>query len=194
MNTRYDKIIIGAGIYGLYSAVYSSNKGEKVLVIEYDDTSFSRATYINQARVHNGYHYPRSYSTAIKSAKYFDRFNNDYDFAVNNTFEKIYATSSEYSWTNAEQFQKFSDAANVRCEKINSEKYFKKSMCDGVFETEEYAFDAMLIKEYYDSLIDKDPNIDIIFNARIECIKKDDENKLYNVHLNNGGVFVRIFY
>ena len=24
-----------------------------------------RATYINQARVHMGYHYPRSYSTAI---------------------------------------------------------------------------------------------------------------------------------
>ena len=29
-----------------------------------------RATYINQARVHMGYHYPRSYSTAIKSAHY----------------------------------------------------------------------------------------------------------------------------
>lgn len=60
-----DKIIIGAGLYGLYSALYCGKKNENVLVIEKDDQAFKRATYINQARVHMGYHYPRSYSTAF---------------------------------------------------------------------------------------------------------------------------------
>lgn len=68
----YDKIIIGAGLYGLYSALYCGKRGEKVLVLEYDKEPFKRATYINQARVHMGYHYPRSFSTAIKSAGYFE--------------------------------------------------------------------------------------------------------------------------
>ena len=77
----YDKIIIGGGIYGLYSALRCAKKGETIIVLEYDDTCFKRATYINQARVHMGYHYPRSYSTAIKSAGYFQRFNDDYSFA-----------------------------------------------------------------------------------------------------------------
>lgn len=68
---EFDKIIIGAGIYGLYSALFCAKKGESILVLEKDNEAFKRATYINQARVHMGYHYPRSYSTAIKSARIF---------------------------------------------------------------------------------------------------------------------------
>lgn len=69
-----DKIIIGAGLYGLYAAQKCGAAGQRVLVLERDPAPFMRATYINQARVHMGYHYPRSYSTAIKSAHYFQRF------------------------------------------------------------------------------------------------------------------------
>ena len=65
---QFDRIIIGAGLYGLYGARASAAKGMRVLVLEYDNQAFSRATYINQARVHMGYHYPRSLSTAMKSA------------------------------------------------------------------------------------------------------------------------------
>ena len=36
MDRKYDKIIIGAGLYGLYAAKRCSDKGEKVLVLEYD--------------------------------------------------------------------------------------------------------------------------------------------------------------
>jgi glycine/D-amino acid oxidase-like deaminating enzyme len=52
---KYDKIILGAGLYGLYSAVFCAKQGDSVLVLEKDATAFSRATHINQARVHNGY-------------------------------------------------------------------------------------------------------------------------------------------
>ena len=82
MENYYDKIIIGAGLYGLYSALFLGKKDYKVLVLECDNAPFKRATYINQARVHNGYHYPRSISTALKSAKYFERFNNEFGFCI----------------------------------------------------------------------------------------------------------------
>ena len=49
---RYDKIIIGAGLYGLFAAERCGRRGEKVLVLECDAGPFMRATYINQARVH----------------------------------------------------------------------------------------------------------------------------------------------
>lgn len=71
MGNKFDKIIIGAGLYGLYAAKFSSGRDEKVLVLEYDAKPFGRATYINQARVHMGYHYPRSLTTAMKSAGLF---------------------------------------------------------------------------------------------------------------------------
>ena len=46
----FDKIIIGAGLYGLYAALFCAKRGEHVLVLEYEDGPFKRATYINQAR------------------------------------------------------------------------------------------------------------------------------------------------
>ena len=98
----YDKIILGAGLYGLYAAEKCGAAGQRVLVLEKDPTPFRRATYINQARVHMGYHYPRSYSTAIKSAHYFERFCRDYDFCLLREFDQVYATSAHFSWTNAE--------------------------------------------------------------------------------------------
>lgn len=49
-----DKIIIGAGLYGLYAAQKCGAAGQRVLVLERDPAPFMRATYINQARVHHG--------------------------------------------------------------------------------------------------------------------------------------------
>ena len=145
----YDKIIIGAGLYGLYAALFCAKQNEKILVLEYDSAPFKRATYINQARVHMGYHYPRSYSTAIKSAHYFDRFNEDYDFCVHSGFQKVYATSKAFSWTNAQQFQKFCDRAKIKCDRVSPEIFFNKNLCDGAFITKEYTYDAQILKQYF---------------------------------------------
>ena len=49
MSLQYDKIIIGAGLYGMYAADFCAQRGQRVLVLEYDDAPFKRATYINQA-------------------------------------------------------------------------------------------------------------------------------------------------
>ena len=149
MIETYDRIIIGAGLYGLYSALFCGRKGKKVLVLECDPAPFRRATYINQARVHQGYHYPRSISTAIKSAGYFERFNKDYSFCINREFQKVYATSSEYSWSNGEQFKKFCKAAAIPCEELHPGRFFKEGMCDGAFLTREYTYVAMILKDYY---------------------------------------------
>jgi hypothetical protein len=149
MKSRYDKIIIGAGLYGLYAALSCVRKGQHVLVLECDSTPFRRATYINQARVHMGYHYPRSISTAIKSARYFERFYKDFGFCINREFEQIYATSEQYSWTDGMQFKKFCKAAQIPCEELHPENYFKPGMCDSVFRTREYTYDAMILKNYF---------------------------------------------
>lgn len=168
----FDKIIIGAGLYGLYSALYCGGKGEKVLVIECDSSSFMRATYINQARVHMGYHYPRSYSTAIKSAHYFKRFLDDYNFCIHKSFQQIYATSTQFSWTNANDFKRFCRAADILCDDVDINKYFKPNMCDGAFLTEEYTYDAQILKKFFLNEISKCKSVDIIYNLKIESIQE----------------------
>lgn len=169
---QYDKIIIGAGLYGLYSALFCGQKGQSILVLECDPTPFRRATYINQARVHQGYHYPRSISTAMKSAGYFERFNKDYAFCINKEFEKIYATSARYSWSDGEQFKSFCRAAHIPCEELHPGRYFKDGMCDGAFLTREYTYDAMLLKDYFLEKLKVCKNIEIQYGVNIEKIEK----------------------
>jgi len=170
----YDKIIIGAGLYGLYAAHKCGLAKQKILVLERDPAPFMRATYINQARVHMGYHYPRSYSTAIKSAHYFERFCNDYDFCLHKDFDQVYATSSNFSWTNANEFKQFCQSANIRCDGIDPNIYFKPNMCDGAFLTTEYTYDAQILKEYFLQELSKLPNVEILYNHLPESIKKVD--------------------
>lgn len=180
----YNKIIFGAGIYGLYSALHCAQKGENILVLEYDEAAFKRATYINQARVHLGYHYPRSLSTAIKSRNYFDKFNEDYDFCVNSEFEKIYSTSKNFSWTNAKQFKKFCESANIECEAVENEKYFKPDACDGVFKTKEYTYDAQILKNYFLDELSKFDNVTIKYSFRIKNVEKGE--KTYTIYGEDG--------
>lgn len=181
---NFDKIIIGAGLYGLYAALFCARKKERVLVLEWDEQPFQRATYINQARVHMGYHYPRSLSTAQKSAGYFERFVKDYEFCILKGFEQVYATSARFSWTDAGQFQKFCRAAGIRCEEISPSRYFRAGMCDGAFLTTEYTYDASLLRDYYLEKLREEKKVQICYGARLLRIYREDA--AYRVELEDG--------
>lgn len=184
MDKSYDKIIIGAGLYGLYAADFCSSRGEKVLVLECDRAPFQRATYINQARVHMGYHYPRSLSTAVKSAGYFRRFVEDYGFCIHDKFDQVYATSDKFSWTNAEQFMAFCKAAGIRCEEIAVSRYFKPGMCDGAFFTEEYTYDAGILRQYYEERLSGRQSVEMMYAVQIERIIK--RNNVFEIWFSDG--------
>jgi hypothetical protein len=184
---KYDKIIIGAGLYGLYSAIFCGRKGQNILVLECDPTPFRRATYINQARVHQGYHYPRSISTAMKSAGYFERFNKDYGFCINREFEKVYATSSEYSWSNGEQFKNFCKAANIPCEELHPSRFFKNNMCDGAFLTREYTYDAKILCDYFLEELSHYSNVEIQYGITIKRIEKLQDS--YEIFMDDGNAY-----
>ena len=172
MIVQYDKIILGAGLYGLYSALFCAQRGQRVLVLEYDDDAFKRATFINQARVHMGYHYPRSFSTAIKSAGYFNRFNEDYGFCVLTKFDQVYATSTNFSWSDANEFKIFCDAAKIRCDEVAPTRYFKEGYCDGAFLTEEYTYDAQILKRYFVEKLKEYSKVEIKYGVRLNGIEK----------------------
>ena len=183
----WDKIIIGAGLYGLYAAEFCAKQGERVLVLEWEDSPFKRATYINQARIHMGYHYPRSYATAIKSAQYFNRFVKDYDFCIHSRFDQVYATGENFSWTNREQFTQFCEAANIPCEELNPGKYFKKGLCDGAYLTKEYTYDAGILRDYFVEFLGRQSGVKIKYGVRIEKITKHAD--VYEIVLEDGQAF-----
>lgn len=167
-----DKCIIGAGLYGLYAALYCARRGQSVEVLELEAEPFTRATYINQARVHMGYHYPRSLSTARKSAGYFKRFTEDYGFCIHSSFDQVYATSACFSWTDAREFEKFCRDAQIPCRRLPEETYFRPGTCDGAFLTREYTYDAQILRDYFLAELAKYPGVQLHFGRRIERITK----------------------
>lgn len=178
-----DKLIIGAGLYGLYSALYCARRGQSVTVLEIEPAPFTRATYINQARVHMGYHYPRSLSTATKSAGYFKRFVEDYPFCIHSSFEQIYATSAHFSWTDAKEFQKFCEAADIPCRELPVSQYFNPGQCDGAFLTEEYTYDAHILRDFLMQEIAKYSSVKLCFERTISrIVKGSDRYEIYATH------------
>ncbi|MBI1910711.1 MAG: FAD-binding oxidoreductase [Deltaproteobacteria bacterium] len=178
MLKKYDYLIFGAGIYGLYAARLLGKRGLKVAVVEHDDGPFQRASYINQARVHHGYHYPRSISTAAKTAKYYYRFNEEFSFAVNMKFKKVYAISTVNSLTNARQFKKFCDYVNIPAVEINPELYFNNQYIESAFETEEFAFDAFVIRDRLMEQLSALKNVDFFFRTQIKDAAKSGRHYL----------------
>lgn len=171
----FDKLIIGAGLYGLYAALYCAKKGQRVAVLEMEEAPFTRATYINQARVHMGYHYPRSLSTAMKSAGYFKRFVEDYSFCIHSEFEQIYATSGHFSWTDAREFKKFCADAKIPCTPLPVERYFNENVCDGAFLTKEYTYDAHILRDYLVEELAKYPGVEFYYKREIQRIVKQSD-------------------
>lgn len=178
---KTDCIIIGAGIFGLYAASLLIKQGQQVAIIDKSVRPFSRASAINQARVHNGYHYPRSCETAEKVIEYYNKFIREFDFAINDSFEQVYAISSKGSKTSVQEFTNFCRKVNIPLQKINPDLYFNNGSVEVAFLTRECSFDFAKIRDF---LINKIGNSATYYHNT--CIKEvEKRNPSYTVILDN---------
>lgn len=178
-NQKYNFLIIGAGFFGLSIAQHLRKKypNAKILVLEMENEIMSRASYWNQSRVHNGYHYPRSLSTAIRSKENYDKFYYDWDDCILNNINSIYCISEKNSKTNSSKYEKFLseiDESNKN-EIIKYSKLFKIRNISAIYEAKEAVFDSIKIRKKFIELFDK-KNIQIKKNQRVLRIDHNEEN------------------
>src|SRR3954454_6914243 len=105
MQTNCDDAIIGGGFFGCMIALRLRKSCARVVILEEKDRLLSRASYNNQARVHNGYHYPRSSLTAFRSRWNFQRFVEEFGDCIDSSFQKYYAVARTFSKVSARQFR-----------------------------------------------------------------------------------------
>lgn len=144
---RWDGVVIGAGFFGCRVALALRQLGlRRVLLVERERDIMRRASFVNQARVHNGYHYPRSFPTAQRARENYPRFCEEYGFAIVQGMRKYYAIAKG-SRVTADQFQRFCDGIGAPCRPAWSRlaPLFDPDFVDDAFEVEEAAFDASLI-------------------------------------------------
>ena len=112
----YDVLVIGGGFYGAYISEHFAKLGKKVFLCEKEEGLMQRASFANQARVHNGYHYPRSVLTALKSRVSFPRFNAEFKACIDDSFDKYYLIGKPLGKITAQQFQGFCKRIGAPCE------------------------------------------------------------------------------
>lgn len=171
MKNRWDAIVIGGGFYGSITALYLKENGYDVIIIERDKNLLLRASYANQARVHNGYHYPRSFMTAWRSLTNFPRFVLDFRACVDDSFEKVYAIARRNSKVNAYQFRQFCNniGAPVRVASPSIKRFFDPLLIEEVFIVKEYAFDAVRLRDMMRHRIER-ASIPILFEAEAQAV------------------------
>lgn len=145
---RYDAIIVGGGFFGTYVAVHLATRGARVLVVEREPELFRRASLINQARIHRGYHYPRSVLTGMRSAANFSRFVGDFRMCVETSMPAYYAVARQHSNVTAAQYRRFCETigAPLRPAPRAIVRMFNEETIEEVFAVDEYVFDAVRLR------------------------------------------------
>jgi glycine/D-amino acid oxidase-like deaminating enzyme len=148
----YDAVVIGGGFYGAAIARYLVRQRgfARIVMLERGRGLLSRASYCNQARVHNGYHYPRSYTTAYRSRVNCPRFAHDFPLAVRKDFTSLYAIARQNSKVTAMQFERFCAEIGAPLKRAPAAlaQLLEPRLIEAVYLAEEFAFDAMRLREW----------------------------------------------
>jgi glycine/D-amino acid oxidase-like deaminating enzyme len=184
-----DAVVIGGGFYGSTIAIYLMRQRGfgRVTLIEREPALLTRASFRNQARVHNGYHYPRSFTTAYRSRVNLPRFVRDWPDAVKTDFTKLYAISRRNSKVTARQFVRFCEeiGAPISVAEPELAALFEPLLIEQVFQVEEYAFDAAKLARWADREL-RECGVEIRLDTRATGISNGPKGTL-NVALSPRG-------
>lgn len=180
----YNCIIIGGGFYGCNIALYLRQHYKNILIIEQEGDLLKKASLNNQARVHGGYHYPRSLLTAFSSLKNFQCFCNDFHEAIKSDFEKYYALARIGSKCSANQFYHIFKNMNAPIDVAppHIKALFDQNLISEVFSVKEYAFNSDILRDILLSRL-KTAHCEIALNTKAHYIK--DTKRGIEVGLSN---------
>ncbi len=149
MSHDYDAVIIGGGFYGCCLALYLRTVTPRILVLEAGTGLLERASRVNQARIHTGFHYPRSFATALRSGVLQERFVRDFKHAVFSDFDMLYAIASRRSKISASRFVKMFEgiAAPFTRAPQHLRGLFDPALIEDVFVCREFAFDWTALRD-----------------------------------------------
>jgi glycine/D-amino acid oxidase-like deaminating enzyme len=187
MNSQRRTIVIGGGFYGCCIAIFFRDAGDEVVLLEAEPQLLTRASYNNQARVHGGYHYPRSILTGKSCVSSFPLFVAVFPEATTSNFTKLYAIARVNSRVTAAQFAGFCRrvGAPVREAGPSACALMDRDLIEEVFEVQEYAFDAAQLRESMRLKLAAE-GVQLHFNRRAASIEPTAISGALQVKLDDG--------
>jgi glycine/D-amino acid oxidase-like deaminating enzyme len=160
-------VVIGGGFFGCSLALALRERGERVTIVERESDLLLRASANNQARVHGGYHYPRSVLTGLRSRLNYPRFVAEFASCVDRSFRHYYAVARRQSEVTARQFETFCQRIGARLAPAPSDvrAWFEHELIENVYEVEEHAFDADLVREVMRQRLQRE-RVEVLLSTR----------------------------
>jgi glycine/D-amino acid oxidase-like deaminating enzyme len=143
-----DILIIGGGFYGCCLALFLRSVTDRIVLVEASGEVMTRASRVNQARVHSGFHYPRSVLTAVKSMVLHRRFTEDFPDAVKTDFRMLYAVARHHSKVSAGRFYRMFSGmgAPITLASPAQAALFDPAQIEAAFDCTEFAFDFSVLR------------------------------------------------
>ncbi|MDA7430281.1 FAD-dependent oxidoreductase [Primorskyibacter aestuariivivens] len=144
-----DYVILGGGFYGCCLALFLRSISRRVMIVEAGERLLDRSSRGNQARVHTGFHYPRSALTAVRSMILHKRFARDFPEAIFDDFQMLYAVARRRSMISAKRFFRMFRDMGAPIERASPQQsaLFDGGMIEDVFACREVAFDHCVLRE-----------------------------------------------
>jgi glycine/D-amino acid oxidase-like deaminating enzyme len=178
-QSKWDAVVIGGGFFGAYLSLLLKDRVNSVVVLERETDLLLRASYNNQARVHAGYHYPRSLMTAVRSRINFPRFVQDFSECIKSDFEKYYAIGRGASKVTAGQFRLFMERVGAPLSPAPDRvrQLFNPDLIEEVFTVREYAFDAAILRRIMHERL-ASQGIPVLFGVTADRVRADSNGRL----------------
>lgn len=188
--TEIDYLVVGGGLFGAYAALTAARRGFRVLLLERETELFTKASVVNQARLHLGYHYPRSIATARLSNDHYERFFREHEAFANARFTHYYAVDRFGSLTDAAQFERFCRGVGIPARRIQADELFKRDRLEAVFETHEPSFDPFQVKYHYVRQL-RESRVDVRTRATVLRAQRDGDAWAVEVQEDDRSAHVR---
>jgi glycine/D-amino acid oxidase-like deaminating enzyme len=190
---RCDRVcVIGGGFYGAVISLFLKEvkKISDICIVEQEDRLLSRASYVNQARVHNGYHYPRSFTTAFRSRVNYGRFCDDWIDSIKSDFSKYYAIARRNSKVTSSQFQRFCQQIDAPLEPAETaiKELFNPALIENVFKVQEAAFNANSLRAWAERQLAEHDVVALLRHKVLNVRRGDNGGISVRIRSNRGGI------
>ena len=129
--------VIGGGIFGCTAAIYAARAGHEVVLYEQASSLLSGASFGNQHRLHEGYHYPRSPETARECREGNILFREEYGKAVIDGGKHYYAIANNGSKVTPDEYLRFCQSLDLPYKHASVGQYMNPEAVELVVEVEE---------------------------------------------------------
>ena len=164
-------LVIGGGFYGCCLAIHLRRRFDRVMLVDEAAGLLTRASRVNQARLHNGYHYPRSFLTAARSRSNLDVFRRAFPMGVVDDFRHLYAIARSDSKVGFRHFERFATAigASLGPASAADRRLFAPRLIEAVYEVVEPAFDVGALRRFLATQL-VETGVVIRMNTRVDTL------------------------